>query len=122
MADKNILKAEKRNRIRMRIRKRIFGTAAKPRLTVYRSLNHIYAQLIDDTAGRTIVSASSRSKSISKGPDKGKTGVGKLVGMELARLAKEKGVTTVAFDRNGYRYHGRVKSVADGAREGGLTF
>lgn len=122
MADKNIVKAEKRNRIRMRIRKRVFGTAEKPRLTVYRSLNHIYAQLIDDTTGRTIAAASSRSKSAAKGSEKGKIGAGKQVGLELARLAKEKGVASAAFDRNGYRYHGRVKSVAEGAREGGLKF
>jgi large subunit ribosomal protein L18 len=122
MANKNIQKASKRLRIKRRVRKKIFGSAAKPRLSVFRSLKHIYAQLIDDQAGATLVSVSSLAEDLKKGQEKGKISVSKLIGMELAKAAKAKGIETVVFDRNGYRYHGRVKAVAEGAREGGLKF
>jgi len=113
-----------RERRHIRIRKKVQGTAERPRLCVYRSLNHIYAQLVDDLAGRTIMTVSSLDKGLA--PDvkaaKGKVAAGKIVGKAIAAKAKEKGIDRVCFDRGGYLYHGRVKAVADGAREGGLTF
>jgi large subunit ribosomal protein L18 len=113
-----------RERRHVRIRKKVKGTAERPRLSVFRSLNHIYAQLVDDLAGRTIMTVSSLDKGLA--PDvktaKGKVAAGKIVGKALAAKAKEKGIDRVCFDRGGYLYHGRVKAVADGAREGGLTF
>jgi len=117
-----------RQRRHMRIRKKVNGTAERPRLTVYRSLNHIYVQLVDDLAGRTILTLSSSYKDVSgavaavKGGAKGKIAVSKEVGKRVAQMAKEKGIERVCFDRGGYLYHGRVKAVADGAREGGLNF
>jgi ribosomal protein L18, bacterial type len=114
-------KLEQRQKIRYRIRKKIAGTAQKPRLAVFRSNREIYAQLIDDDKGFTLAAASSRDKDIAaqKGPKVEKS---KLVGLAIARKAKELGITTIVFDRGGNLYHGRVKSVADGAREGGLQF
>lgn len=113
-----------RERSKTRIRKKVFGTVAKPRLTVYRSLNHVYAQVIDDSSGVTLASASSLSKELidSLKEAKGKIAKSKLVGSLLAKKAIEKNVTDVIFDRNGYRYHGRIQAIADGAREGGLKF
>ncbi len=125
MADKNIIKAEKRAKIRKRIRRAVKGTAAKPRLAVFRSLKHIYAQLIDDDRGATLVQASTLSKAVADAmaeKKKGKISVSKIVGAELAKLAKSKGIETVVFDRGGYKYHGRIKALAEGAREGGLKF
>ena len=123
MSNKNIEKAAKRLRIKRRVRKKILGSAAKPRLSVFRSLKHIYAQLIDDQAGATVVSVSSLAEDVKKGQEKsGKISVSKLIGMELAKAAKAKGIETVVFDPHGYQYHGRVKAVAEGAREGGLKF
>ncbi len=114
-------KSERRQKIRYRIRKKVSGTAAKPRLSVFRSNTDIYVQVIDDENGKTLVSASSRDKDISaqKGTKSEKS---KLVGQAVARKAKELGISQVIFDRGGNLYHGRVKSVADGAREGGLQF
>ncbi|WP_395093640.1 50S ribosomal protein L18 [Vaginella massiliensis] len=112
-------KVEKRQRIKRRVRRNIFGTAEKPRLTVYRSNKEIYAQIIDDLTGATIVSASSREKGTATGT---KTEVSTAVGKALAEKAIAKGVETVVFDRNGFVYHGRIKALADGAREGGLKF
>jgi len=114
-------KLERRQKIRYNIRKKIAGTAQKPRLSVFRSNADIYVQLIDDTTGVTLAAASSREKEIAaqKLPKVEKS---KLVGASIARKAKELGVETVVFDRGGNLYHGRVKSVADGAREGGLKF
>lgn len=111
----------KRQKIRYRIRKKVTGTAQKPRLSVFRSNSDIYVQLIDDTNGTTLAAASSRDKDIvaQKGTKSEKS---KLVGAALAAKAKAVGVTTCVFDRGGYLYHGRVKSAADGAREGGLQF
>ncbi|MEO6537083.1 MAG: 50S ribosomal protein L18 [Ferruginibacter sp.] len=110
-----------RQKIRYRIRKKISGTAAAPRLTVFRSNNEIYAQLIDDNSGNTLVAASSKQKDISaqKAPKIDKS---KMVGEAIARKAGELGIKKVIFDRSGYIYHGRVKAVAEGAREGGLEF
>jgi large subunit ribosomal protein L18 len=117
-------KSNSRLRSKTKIRKKTFGTSEKPRLTVYRSLNNMYAQLIDDINGVTLAAASSLNKEIEVElkEAKGKTSRSKLVGALLAKKATEKNITTAIFDRNGYRYHGRVKSLADGAREGGLKF
>jgi large subunit ribosomal protein L18 len=108
---------EKRVRRHLRVRKKISGTSERPRLVVYRSLKHIYAQLVDDATQRTIMTVSSH------GVDDGKkTEKSTEVGKRIAQRAKEAGITRVVFDRAGYKYHGRVKAVADGAREGGLEF
>lgn len=106
-----------------RVRKKISGTAETPRLNVYRSLNHIYAQVIDDVAGVTLVAASTVEKEIAKMVE-GKTKVeaAKIVGAEVAKKAIEKGIKAVCFDRGGYLYIGRVEAVAEGAREAGLEF
>jgi large subunit ribosomal protein L18 len=114
---------EMRKRRHIRVRKKIFGTAKKPRLNVYRSLNQIYVQVIDDIAGRTITSASTLDAEIKK-KLKGLKRVeqAKLVGSLIAERAKEQGIKEVVFDRGGYRYHGRVRALADGAREAGLEF
>jgi large subunit ribosomal protein L18 len=108
---------EIRQRIHSRIRRKLAGTAERPRLNVYRSLNHIYAQVIDDQAGVTIASASTI-----KVKTGGNIAAAKEIGKTIAELAKEKGVTKVVFDRGGYLYHGRIKALADAAREGGLEF
>lgn len=116
-------KIERRNRIKMRIRKIVSGTSQKPRMTVYRSNKQIYVQLVDDLAGATLVSASSRDKElVSDVASKTGSEVAALVGKLAAKRAVEKGISEVSFDRNGYLYHGRVKSLADAAREGGLKF
>ncbi len=109
---------------RIRVRANLKGAGAKPRLNVFRSLKGIYAQLIDDDNGRTLVSADSREiKNVKDTGDyKNKCAFAYLVGKELAKRAKEKNITSVIFDRAGYRYHGRVKALAEGAREGGLVF
>lgn len=115
--DKNVT----RKRRHARVRKQVSGTAERPRLNVYRSNKNIYAQLIDDTNGTTIVSAST----VDKGFDLDSTGnveAAKKVGETIAQRAKEKGITAVVFDRGGYLYHGRVKALAEGAREAGLEF
>ncbi len=114
----------RREKIRKRVRSKIFGTPERPRLSVYRSLKHIYAQIIDDTRGHTLVAMSSLSKEIRDEVKnaKTKTEVSRIVGLALAKKALEKGITKVVFDRNGYKYHGRVKALAEAAREGGLIF
>jgi large subunit ribosomal protein L18 len=111
----------RRSRIKMRIRKVVSGTADRPRLSVFRSNQEIYAQVIDDLAGRTMVAASSREKGISE-KTATKTEKAKQVGLLIAERAKEAGIEQVVFDRSGYLYHGRVKALADAAREGGLKF
>lgn len=116
--DKNKLRKERR----VRVRNKISGTSERPRLNVYRSLNHVYAQVIDDVAGHTLASASSLSAEIAKVSGKNKVEEAYLVGELVAKRALEKGVTRVVFDRAGYIYTGRVKSVADGARNAGLEF
>jgi large subunit ribosomal protein L18 len=107
-----------------RIRKKVSGTEARPRLTVYRSNTQIYAQIINDATGNTLVSASSIVKGIKENlkDSKGKMELSKAVGTEIAKRALDAKITEVVFDRNGYRYHGRVKAVADAAREAGLKF
>jgi large subunit ribosomal protein L18 len=115
----SLTKPERRQRIRFRIRKTISGTAANPRLSVFRSNKEIYAQLIDDVNGVTLLAASSREKEIGKGTNiEVATAVGKLV----AEKALKAGVEVVTFDRGGYLYHGRIKSLAEGARAAGLKF
>jgi len=114
-------KLDRRTRLRNRIRKTITGTAERPRLAVFRSNKEIYAQLIDDVNGVTITAASSRDKDIDASKVN-KSEVAKLVGKAIADKAQKAGVETVAFDRGGYLYHGRVKSLAEGARESGLKF
>ena len=114
-------KTDRRDRIRFRIRKTVSGTADRPRLAVYRSNKEIYAQLIDDVNGKTITAASSRDKDIDASKVN-KVEAAKLVGKAIAEKATKAGVETVSFDRGGYLYHGRVKSLAEGAREGGLKF
>ncbi len=113
-------KENRRAKIKLRIRKKVRGTSERPRLSVFRSNFSIYAQLIDDVKGVTIASASSLKDASAKGASKLETS--KVVGVKLAKVALEKGVKEVVFDRNGYLYHGRVKSLAEGAREGGLVF
>ena len=116
--DKNKVKQEKRKIRHTRVRKVVSGSALRPRLSVFRSGKNIYAQLIDDASGRTLVSASTTElKAKAK-----KTDASSEVGKLLAEKAKAKEITAVVFDRGGYKYHGRVKALADGAREGGLTF
>lgn len=112
-----------RNRRQERVRKKIWGTDARPRVCVYRSLKHIYAQVISDEKGATLASVSTISPAL-KGKLKKTKGVGaaKLVGQLLAQICKEKQITSVVFDRNGFLFHGRVKALADAAREGGLIF
>ena len=112
-------KKESRQRIHLRVRKKVNGTAERPRLNVFRSNKAIYCQVIDDLKGHTIVSANSNDAAV---PSGNKSEQAAAVGKLIAERAKAAGVETVAFDRGGYLYHGRVKSLADGAREGGLLF
>ena len=113
-------KLERRVRIKHRIRKVVFGTAEQPRLSVFRSNKEIYAQLVDDNSGTTLVAVSSRDKEIESTGTK--SDVAKAVGKSIAEKAMKAGVSNVAFDRNGFLYHGRVKALADAAREAGLKF
>jgi len=113
-------KSEIRRRVHNRIRRKLSGTAERPRLAVFRSEAHIYAQIIDDAKGKTLVAASSVDKDVkTKG---GNVAAAKAIGKLVAQRAKEKGVARVVFDRGGFAYHGRIKAVADGAREAGLEF
>lgn len=114
-------KLSPRQKIRFRIRRKISGSSAKPRLSVFRSNTDIYVQLIDDVNGITIASASSREKDIAA-QKVNKVEKSKLVGAAIARKSNDLGIKDVVFDRSGYLYHGRIKAVADGAREGGLSF
>ena len=117
------LQIKGRERRKLRVRGKVSGTDERPRLTVFRSLKHIYAQVVNDVDGKTIAHASTLSKDL-KGPtgDVTKKEAAKLVGKAIAAQLKAKGVTKVVFDRNGYMYHGRIQALADGAREGGLEF
>ena len=117
-----ISRKEKRLKKKIRIRKKITGTQERPRLCVFRSAKHIYAQLIDDTAGVTLASASTVDKQYSAEAGSDKAAKAKMVGKLVAERAMAKGITTAVFDRSGYIYHGRVKSLAEGAREAGLQF
>lgn len=120
IAKKQIGKAMRKNRVRARV----VGTASRPRLSVFRSLKHVYAQLIDDAKHATLVGVMSKNADIKLVPEeyKGKTRVAYAVGLALGIAAKEAGITRAVFDRNAYKYHGRVKAVAEGARKGGLEF
>ena len=117
-----ITKQERRARIKKRIRKVITGTKEKPRLSVFRSNKHIYTQFINDDEGRTMLSVSSLNKEIAEKKNITKTEQAKLVGKLAAEKSKEAGIKNIVFDRNGYLYHGRVKALAEAAREGGLKF
>jgi len=117
-----LTKRERRYRIKKRIRKKAFGTADTPRMTVYRSNKGIYVQFIDDLEGRTLVAAGSQEKAIQEKENSNKSQQALAVGELAAKKALEKGIERVVFDRNGYLYHGRVKALADGARKGGLKF
>lgn len=116
-----LTKNERRLRIKSRIRKVVSGTEARPRLAVYRSNKEIYAQVVDDVTGKTLAAASSRDKDISSAKGN-KSELATLVGKSVAEKAIKAGISTIAFDRGGYLYHGRVKSLAEGAREAGLKF
>jgi len=122
MGTKNI-KESMRLKRKIRIRKSIFGTIERPRLSIYRSLKHIYAQIVDDSNGKTLVSASTVEKSVIDNVDT-KNNISKavLIGKLVAERALNKGIKKVVFDRNGFLYHGRIKALSDGAREGGLDF
>lgn len=116
-------KTEARLRRKQRVRKKVFGTTDRPRLSVFRSTRHIYAQIIDDSQGLTIAAASSVEKEVRDASKSGdKKAVAEQIGKLIAGRAKEKGVSQVVFDRGGFMYHGRVKALSEGAREGGLTF
>ena len=118
-----IVKEDARQRRHKRLRKKVQGSVERPRLCVYKSLNHIYAQIIDDTKGRTLISASTLDKDLkSESGHKGNSAMAKRVGMLIASRAVQSGVKQIVFDRGGYKYHGRVKALAEGAREGGLEF
>ncbi|MFQ6009112.1 MAG: 50S ribosomal protein L18 [Candidatus Zixiibacteriota bacterium] len=124
MADENIEKTKRAIRRRRRVRLLVVGTAERPRLTVSKSLKNIFAQIVDDEKMMTLVAAASNSQCVKPELKKGmtKTEKAKVVGLILAQKAKQKGIAKVVFDRNKYKYHGRIKAVADGAREGGLEF
>jgi len=113
-------KEERRIIRHRRVRRRVTGVAERPRLSVFRSGKHIYAQLVDDTGGRTLAAASSRERLAVE--QSGKVGISFAVGKLVAERARQQGISKVAFDRGGYLYHGRVKALADGARNGGLEF
>ncbi len=115
-------KNETRQKRHRRVRKRVDGTAKRPRLNVYRSTDHIYAQVIDDAQGHTLASASTLDSGLRDGKNGGNVEGAKAVGKSVAERAKAAGITKVVFDRGGYLYHGRVKALADAAREGGLEF
>lgn len=117
--EKNKLKTLRRSRRKTGIRKRVFGSPEQPRLSIFRSSKHLYAQLIDDFAGTTLAEASTVSAKVEKGSN---IEAAAVVGKAIAEKAKAAGVESVSFDRNGFRYHGRVKALADAAREGGLKF
>ena len=120
--DKFKHKSLRRQRRRIGTRKRVAGTPDRPRLAVYRSLNHIYVQVIDDLAGVTLASASTRDKGVSVGDGTGNSSAAEAVGAAIAERAKKAGVSQVVFDRGGFKYHGRVKALADAARKAGLEF
>lgn len=117
------LRAQARLKRKKRIHKKIVGTTSRPRLCVFRSAKHIYAQLIDDSIGQTLVSASSMEKAVLEVPEtKSKVTLAQAVGKTIGQRALQKGVKQIVFDRNGFLYHGRVKAVSEGAREAGLKF
>jgi large subunit ribosomal protein L18 len=114
---------ESRAKRKKRIRKKVNGDAERPRLTVFRSAKHIYAQIVDDTKGTTLISLSTLTKTLkAEADEKAKIDAAKMIGQAIAKACKDKGIGKVAFDRNGYLYHGRIKALADAAREAGLDF
>ncbi len=116
-------KEETRTRRKKRIRKKVTGTTERPRLTVFRSARHIYAQVIDDTRGATLAAASTLTTGVKESvSEANKTDAAKQVGAAIAKVCSEKGISKVVFDRNGYIYHGRIRALAEGAREAGLSF
>jgi large subunit ribosomal protein L18 len=119
-SNKTDFKTKSRFKKRVRIRKKIFGTEERPRLSVFRSARHIYAQIIDDVLGKTLVESSTVSEEVGK--SKGSVEAAKKIGAAIAQKAKEKNISSVVFDRGGYLYHGRIKALADAAREAGLQF
>jgi large subunit ribosomal protein L18 len=119
--DRNAAKQARRARRRVRIRKSVMGTPSRPRLSVYKSLNHMYAQVIDDLAGRTLAAASTAEKELRTGKT-GNSSAAARVGELIAQRARAVGIESVVFDRGGFKYHGRVKALAEGARKGGLKF
>ena len=124
MSKVTLTKQDKRNRRRNRVRKVVIGSDVRPRLNVFRSLRGVFAQILDDNASKTLVSVHSKTdgKAGDSGDRAGKIAASYKVGLRLAEKAKEKGITKVVFDRAGYKYHGRIKAVAEGARDGGLEF
>lgn len=121
----NVAKERRQSRLKrkVRVRKKVLGTVERPRLSVFRSAKHIYAQIIDDTTGKTLVSASTLSKDVAEGLSNcGNVDAAKAVGTAIAKRAQDKDIKGVVFDRNGFLYHGRVKALADAAREAGLAF
>ncbi len=124
MADKNVYRRKRAQRRRLRVRGKVQGTGERPRLSVAKSLNHVYVQLIDDEQAITLVSAATNQEAVAGrlGEAKSKIDAAKVAGQVIAEAAKEKGIEQVVFDRNQYRYHGRVKAVAEGARDAGLKF
>lgn len=121
--NKTTKKRQRRARIRRRIRSTIRGTADQPRLSIYKSNKHVYAQLVDDRMGHTLAAASTKTEEVADEiKDKTKQEAAEIIGKHLAKLADDKGINEVVFDRSGYKYHGVIKALADGAREGGLDF
>lgn len=121
--NKNKQKTQRRNKVRRRIRSKIRGTSERPRLSIYKSNKHVYAQLVDDRSGHTLAFSSTQKEEIAKEMDeKTRTEGARLVGEHLAEIAKEKGIEKAVFDRSGYRYHGVIQVLADAAREAGLDF
>jgi large subunit ribosomal protein L18 len=120
--ESHVIKNKKRSRRRAAIRKHLYGTIERPRLVVYRSLNNIYAQIVDDDKGNTLCAMSTKAKDFKPEAGKKKTEVSFQVGLKLGEKALATGITKVAFDRSGYKYHGRVKALAEGARKAGLVF
>lgn len=119
---KTAIKTITRMKRKVRVRKKVKGSTERPRLNVFKSARHIYAQIIDDTKGSTLVAASSMSESATDLSNGGNITAASFVGKEVARLALEKGISSVVFDRNGFLYHGRIKALAEAAREAGLNF
>jgi large subunit ribosomal protein L18 len=120
-------RTKSRNVLRLRrharVRRRVTGTAQRPRLSVFRSLNHVYAQIVDDQAGKTVAAASTREKDVAEGlKSKSSSVAAERVGKTIAERAKAKGISSVVFDRGGYKYHGRIKALAEAARSAGLEF
>lgn len=118
----SLSKLERRKRIKLRIRKIVHGTSERPRVAIYRSNKQIYAQVIDDESGKTLLAASSREKDIAASDKKNKLEQATMVGKMLAKKCKDSGINNIVFDRGGYKYHGRVKALAEAARESGLKF